>query len=222
MLEEDDHASFSSPAIAYYGGETSWSVPAPGKLGGTYYYRVRGQSLWGYGPMSNVQGVSVARFRVADTELTAGECTTLMWNFTSIKELHVVLGHGYEETAVPGQDARQVCPSVTTTYQAIVTNLDDSEETHSLTVNVSGTGCADPIIWQFSSTAYRVNGGEAFVVFWHVECAKGVWLTIGATESAVVGQNYKQVVIWEDTPFRLKIKKTNGTFVYASFSVEIK
>jgi hypothetical protein len=222
MLEEDDNASFTSPSIVYYGSATSWTVPSPGKLGGTYYYRVQGQSLWGYGPYSNVRSVSVPRFRVEDTSLTVGQCTTLTWNFTDIKELHVVLGYGYDGTAVPGQASRQVCPSVTTVYEAIVTKLDNTEETHRLVVNVTGTGCADPVVWSFASTAYSVHAGESFVVFWHVECAKAVWLVIDGKETAAVGQAHKEMTISKNTTFKLKIKKRNDEFVYASFTVGLK
>ena len=222
ILEEDDNASFSSPATVYYGDGTSWSVPDPGKLGGTYYYRVRGQNQWGYGEYSNVEAVTVPRFRVVDTSLTAGQCTTLMWNFTGIKALHVILGHGYDKTPVPGQDSRQVCPSVTTIYEAIVTKQDDGQETHRVTVYVTGSGCGDPVVWHFFSTADRVNAGESFIIFWHVECARAVWLIIDGTEAAVVGQDYKQMAIYKDTLFKLKIKKTNDDLVYASFTVHLK
>ena len=222
VLEEDDNAHFSSPTMVYYGTGTSWSATDPGRLGGTYYYRVRGQNLWGYGAYSNVEAVTVARFRVADTNLTAGQCTTLRWNFTGVKALHVVLGYGYDKTAVPGQDSRQVCPSVPTTYEAIVTNYDDSQETHSLTVNVTGSGCGDPFVEYFFPTSYKVSAGKSFVILWHVECARAVWLIIDGAESAVVGQDYRQMAIYKNTLFKLKIKKTNGDFVYASFTVYLE
>jgi len=164
VLEEDNNAGFSSPAIVYEGSETSWSVPSPGKSPGTYYYRVRGHNQWGYGPYSNVQSVRVSPFRVADTNLRAGECTRLSWNFTGIKKLHIVFGYGYDKEPVPGQGSRQVCPSVTTTYEAIVTKLDGSQETHQVTVHVSGTGCGDPIVWYFFGLfvvycSFEVEGG---------------------------------------------------------------
>jgi hypothetical protein len=222
ILEEDDNASFSSPGMVYYGTGTSWSATDPGRLGGTYYYRVRGQNQWGYGVYSNVEAVTVSRFRVEDTNLTAGQCTTLRWNFTDIKTLHVILGHGYDKTPVPGQDSRQVCPSVTTTYKAIVTRQDDSQETYELTVNVTGTGCGDPYVEYFFPTSYKVEAGETFVVLWHVECARAVWLVIGGTETAVVGRDYREVAISKNTLFKLKIKKESGDFVYASFTVEVK
>lgn len=151
VLEEDDNAGFSSPTTVYNGTGTSWSVPDPGKSPGTYYYRVRGSNQWGYGVYSNVEAVRVLPFRVADTSLTAGQCTTVTWGFTGIKELHIVFGYGYDKEGVPGQSSRQVCPSVTTTYEAIVTKHDESQETHKATVSVSGSGCGDPVVWIFCS-----------------------------------------------------------------------
>ncbi len=222
VLEEDNNASFPSPTIVYSGAETSWSVPEPGRPGGTYYYRVRAQNEWGYGMYSNVEAVAVLPFRVADTSLQAGQCTTLSWNFTGIKALHVVFGYGYDKQPVPGQDSCQVCPSVTTTYKAIATKQDDSQEIYQTTVYVTGTGCGDPIVWYFAPNTYHVHAGGTVIISWHVECAKAIWLIYGGTEKAVVGHDYKALAIAGTTLFKLKIKKTNGDFVYASFTVYLE
>jgi hypothetical protein len=223
VLEEDGDAGFSSPTIVYNGASTYWSVPDPGRAPGTYYYRVRGHNQWGYGDYSNVQAVTVGpTFRVVDTDLTAGQCTTLVWDFTGIKELHVVLGYGYDEQPVPGQDARQVCPSVSTTYKAIATKQDDSQEIYQATVHVTGSGCGDPIIWDFFPSTYQVQAGGIVLISWRVECAKGVWLIYDGTTEAVVGQSYRAMSIAKKTLFKLKVKKTNGSFVYASFTVKLK
>ncbi|MBM4466518.1 MAG: hypothetical protein FJ014_13345 [Chloroflexi bacterium] len=224
VLEEDDNASFTSPAIAYDGPGTSWSVPSPGKSPGTYYYRVRGHNQWGYGMYSNVQAVTVLPFRVAQTSLPAGQCTTLSWDFTGIKALHVVFGYGYDKEPVNGQGSRQVCPSVSTTYKAIVTRLDNTEVTYQVTVNVSGTGCGDPIIRYFVPTTYSVRAGEKFSISWNLECARAAWLTIGSgAEQAVEGVGSRiDVTIYSTTTFRLKVEKRSGGFVYASFTVQVK
>jgi hypothetical protein len=223
-LEEDDNAGFSSPTTVYEGTGTSWSVPSPGRSSGTYYYRVRGRNQWGYGDYSNVQAVTVLRFRVEHTNLNAGQCTTLAWEFTNIKKLHIIFGYGYDKEPVDGQGSRQVCPSLTTTYKATVTKQDNSEETHQVKVYVSGDGCGDPIVWYFEPNTYTVGVGAKVSVFWHVECAKGVWLQIGsAAEQGVVGHSYKaDIVLWGTTTFKLRIKKANGDNVYASFTVEVK
>ena len=61
--------------------------------------------------------------------------------------------------------------------------------------------------------------GESVVVSWHVECAKAVWLKVDGTEYPVVGNDFKMFRITETTRFKLKIKKTDGDFVYSSFTV---
>ncbi len=224
VLEEDDNASFSSPTIVYDGAGTSWSVPAPGRLSGTYYYRVRGHNQWGYGVYSNIESVTVPPFLVADTHLEVGQCTTLSWDFTGIKKLNIRYGYGYAKVGADGRGSRQVCPSVITTYEATVTRQDDSKETYKQTVYVTGSGCADPIVWLFAPTADKVNAGERVSVFWSVDCARAVWLTIGSGgEQPVVGQGFvADVAIYGDTEFELKIKREQGDYVYASFKVKVK
>ncbi|MFQ5811737.1 MAG: hypothetical protein ACE5I2_00880 [Anaerolineae bacterium] len=222
VLEEDDNASFSSPIIVYNGAGTSWSVPEPDKRPRTYYYRVRGQNEWGYGAYSNVEAVTVLPFRVAHTNLQAGQCTTLGWDFTGIKKLHIVFGYGYDKEPVPGQDSRQVCPSISTIYKAIVTKHDDSQETYQTVVYVTGTGCGDPIVRDFFSTDYHVGAGDPFTIRWHVECANTVRLIFDGTEQRVVGYDSRVMIITESTTFKLKIEKTNGDFVYASFTVHVE
>lgn len=223
VLEEDDNAGFSSPTILCESVGTSWSVPSPGKASGTYYYRVRGRNQWGYGEYSNVQAVTVAQFRIANTNLPAGQCTTLSWDFSGIKELHIVFGYGYDKQPVPGQGSRQVCPSLTTTYKAIVTKLDNSEVTHELTVNVSGSGCGDPYVLYFEAIPDTVGVGGKVSIFWHVECAKAVWLQIPGSEQGVVGEGFKtDIVIYSTTTFKLKIQKTSGDYVYASCKAKVK
>jgi hypothetical protein len=220
VLEEDDNASFTSPAIMYDGAGTSWAVPSPGKSAGIYYYRVRARNQWGYGEYSNVEAVTVP-FVVERTNLNAGQCTTLSWAFSGIKALHIVFGYGYDKEPVSGHGSRQVCPSISTIYKAIVTKLDNSEEIYQVAVLVSGTGCGDPIIWDFSPNMDHVRAGESVVVSWRLECAKAVWLVVDGTEYAVVGHDFKTFTITKATTFKLKVQKTTGDFVYASFTVRL-
>jgi hypothetical protein len=173
---------------------------------------------------SNIQAVTVSPFRAANTSLQVGQCTTLSWDFTGIKGLHIVFGYGYDKEPVNGQGSRQVCPSVSTTYKAIVTKLDNTEETHQITVSVNGTGCSDPIVWYFAPTTYSVRAGEKFSVFWYVECAKAVWFIIGsgADQPAQGLDSRIDVIIYSTTTFKLKIEKRSGGFVYASFTIQVR
>ena len=225
VLEEDDDASFSSPTTVYDDAGTWWSVPDPGRLPGTYYYRVRGRNQWGYGGYSNIESVTVPPFLIADTSLEVGQCTTLSWDFTGIKKLHIKYGYGYAKVGADGQGSRQVCPSITTTYEATATRQDDSQETYKVTVYVTGSGCADPIVWHFSPTTYEVNPGQKFSISWRVTCARAVWFIIGSgSEQPVVGDEglALDVAIYDDTEFRLKIRREQGDYVYAAFTVDVK
>ena len=130
VLEEDKSAAFPSPTTVYDGAGTSWSVTDTGKRPGTYYYRVRGHNEWGYGAYSNVEAVTVRALRAEHAYLTVWQCTTLSWDFTGIKALYVSSGYGYDRDGVFGQSSYQVCPGVTTIYEALVVNQDDSQELH--------------------------------------------------------------------------------------------
>jgi hypothetical protein len=57
-LQEDDNASFSSPATVY-GPGTNLSWNATGKAVGTYYYRVKASNNNGDSPWSNTQSATV-------------------------------------------------------------------------------------------------------------------------------------------------------------------
>ena len=162
--------------------------------------------------------------RTDHTTLIAGECTTLRWDFGGIKAVYVIFGMGYSEEGVGGHGSRQVCPSVTTTYQARLVNNDDSTSTHESTVNVSGSACADPVIERFDPTAFDVSVDEPFSIFWDVSCAQNVWFIVGDEEQELVDNSGKRISlrVTANTVFRLKVEKSANDFVYASFTVKIK
>ncbi len=168
--------------------------------------------------------VPTTGFRADQTNLSAGQCTTLRWDFDNINAIYITLGMGYEKEGQPGHNSRQVCPSVTTTYQAEVIKQDSSVQTHSVTVNVSGSGCGDPYVTQFAPTTFEVAAGAPFSVFWQVDCAKSVKYIKGSGPEQPVSGHDKKIdeVINNNTTFRLKIEKNAGGFVYASFAVRVK
>jgi hypothetical protein len=220
-LEEDVSADFPNPAQVYSGTDLSWTVPAPGKMPGSYFYRVRGHNAWGYGEYSNVETVTAVPFRADDSSLPAGQCTTLHWAFDSIKALYISFGYGYDKEGVPGHGTRQVCPSVTTTYEALAVK-DGGDETYQVTIDVSGTGCGDPVIQAFYANTYNVQPGEQFGIAWDVDCAKTVHLIIGnGPEEPVTGEGSKNVRIYTTAVFTLKVQKTDGNYVYRTFTVYV-
>jgi len=60
VLQEDDNSSFSTPQE--YDMGAALSTAFTNKPGGRYYYRVRGQNVWGYGEWSNVESTLVGYF----------------------------------------------------------------------------------------------------------------------------------------------------------------
>jgi hypothetical protein len=221
ILEEDVGASFSNPTQVYNGNGLSWPVAGQGKKAGTYYYRVRGHNAWGYGAYSNVESVMVPPFRADAVQLPAGQCTTLRWEFDNVKSVHISFGYGYDKEGVSGYGTRQVCPSVTTTYEALV-KRDSGSETYKVTINVSGTGCGDPVIRAFYANTYNVRPGEEFGIAWSVDCAKTVHLIIGdGPVEPVTGKGSTNLRIYATTLFTLKVQKSDDTFVYRTFTVYV-
>ncbi len=218
-LQEDTDPDFGDPTLVYAGTQSSWSTTE--HEAGTYYYRVRAEGPTGQSDWSNVESTSVQGFRADDSSLVVGECTTLRWDFDDIQAIYVSFGYGYDKEGVPGHGSREVCPSVDTTYEALVVEKDGSHTRYQVIVEVVGNGCADPVIERFSSTASSVYPGEKFSVFWDVECAESVYLIIGGgAEEPVGGHGSKiDVTIYETTLFELKVEKEDGSFVYATFTV---
>jgi hypothetical protein len=222
VLQQDTRSNFSSPTTVFSGPQTSWSVT--GQPPGTYYYRVMATGPSGESGWSNIQSASVFRFRADDSQVTVGQCTTLRWDFTNIRAIYISFGYGWDKVGVPGQGSRQVCPSRTTTYEALVVKQDWGQEVHRATVQATGDGCADPVIARFSPTTYEVYPGEAFSIFWDVECARTVHFIQGDGDPIPVGGHDSRidVRITSDTLFRLRVQKSDGNYVYASFTVRIR
>jgi hypothetical protein len=220
ILQEATNPDFTSPA-EYTRTDTSW--PATNKAPGTYYYRVRAAGPTGQSDWSNTQSVTVQRFRLDTGQLPAGQCTILRWDFDNIRSIHVSLGYGYDKVGVTGHGSAQVCPSVDTTYEAFVVRTDGSAEVYKASVDVTGTGCGDPVIYRFSPTATEVRAGEKFSIFWDVECAESVHLIIsnGPAEPVTGHGSRIDLVIYSDTLFQLEVEKQDGAFVYASFTVAV-
>jgi hypothetical protein len=170
-------------------------------------------------PPAPVSGLSADQ-----TNLNAGQCTELRWDFPGMKAFYISLGYGYDKEVKPTTSSYMVCPSITTTYETTVVRPDDTQDFPSLTINVSGGGCGDPYITRFSPTTDRVSAGQPFSIFWDVDCAKAVYyIREGGGEEPVGGHDKRiDVTINKDTLFQLKVKRSNGDTHNASFTVRTK
>ena len=222
LLEEANNPDFTNAIVVYNGPGLSWN--APNRLPGLYYYRVRGHNVYGYGPYSNTQWAQVS-FRADKTDLNIGECTQLRWNFTGIKAIYISFGYGYDHEGVAGVGSRQVCPSVSTTYEALVVYPDDSEETFTEFINVTGDHlCMDPVIYSFAPTTYQVSPGEKFSIFWNSKCAHAAYFKFGVNPEILVDlvDSHIDAQIYGDTTFQLRLRKDGWGDAIATFVVKIK
>lgn len=220
VLEESTSSTFASATQVYSGANTSFNVT--GKDGGTYFYRVRAQLNTVFSPWSNVQSAAVSAFEADATSLTVGQCTTLRWDFAGIKSFRVKLGKGYDFVGKNGTDTATVCPAVTTTYVAEVTNNDNSVNTYELTINVTGTGCgngkSDPYINKLQSNKSSINGTETIELSWNAQCANRIELLIDTDNNGtidqiipVTGEETRNFTISKTTKYSLKVFRANST-----------
>lgn len=224
-LEEDDNSSFSSPTVVYSGTGTSWTVPAPGKSAGTYYYRVIAGNEYGNSLYSQTQSTTVftGSFTVDASAIPAGSCTTLRWNFSNIQAIYINFAYGFDKKGVSGVGSSTICPSIDTTYEALIIKTDGSQQTYQAAVDVTGTTCGDPYVQRFDSTTYDVNPNEKFTIFWNVSCAKAVFLQIGTgPEQGVTGNSSREVTLTQTSLIKLRVEYNNRTLSdNASFTVVV-
>ncbi len=71
------------------------------------------------------------QFEVSPSTIIGGDCVTITWNVTGVKEVY------FNDVGVGGSDTVVDCPTVTTTYRLRVVKLDDTEQTQEIEVVVS-------------------------------------------------------------------------------------
>jgi hypothetical protein len=75
-------------------------------------------------------GMIGPNLRADKNPISYGECTTIRWDVDNIDSVY------FEGQPVVGHDAREVCPKETTTYTLMVIELDGSQRTFPITINV--------------------------------------------------------------------------------------
>jgi polar amino acid transport system substrate-binding protein len=146
-------------------------------------------------------------FYADSTSIKEGDCTTIHWDVSNIKEVYFYRqGQNWEDNGVAGQGSREVCPSNTTTYILRVVNTDDSVNENKITINVEQNATA-PEINQFSiDPKGQAPAGTCIMVYWDVS---------GDVEKVDITRNGD--VVWDDAPFRGSIQdcpQGAGTFTY--------
>ena len=227
VLEQSPANDFSITTTLQITG-TSYSVdisadPFP------HYFRITGVNQYGTSPYSNVVSAIETELSADRTTINAnaGECTTVRWSFTGTEKLLINHARGVDKVAQPETSSMQVCPSVTTTYEATAFYHDGTSVTQQVQIAVTGDSCnRDPYVAQYNPTTTVVYPGEEFTVTWDVRCASKVFLQVGADIETEVN-HYDQVsyVIHRPTEFKLRVVKyAGGTTVFeepATFGVSV-
>lgn len=73
----------------------------------------------------------VIEFKTSNGTITAGECVTISWRVENIKEVY------YNDVGVTGNESREECPTVTTTYKLTVVKLDNTIDERFITITVN-------------------------------------------------------------------------------------
>ena len=177
-------------------------------------YRVAGVNSFGLGEWSNIVTLANANLNADKLTINAdsNECTTLRWDFTGISGFYMNFAHGFKQRATDGTGTRTVCPSVTTTYEARIVDSSGNETSASVTINVTGSSCnKDPYINKFESSVSSVNDNTDFTVSWDVQCATGIYYSIGSgTEVPVTGVETRTERLTSDTAYKIRVTGANS------------
>lgn len=96
-------------------------------------------------------------FWVDNPVINQGQCTTLRWDVQNIQAVWVYpQGANFQDWPTTGQGSRQVCPTVTTTYEMRVQLTNGSTEFRQLTVTVNQVNPLANSSWAL--TAMNVTG----------------------------------------------------------------
>lgn len=152
------------------------------------------------------------------TTIAAGECTTLHWKVDNVTAVYL------DDEGVGGEDSRQKCPAVSTTYTLHVWR-GQTDTPYPLTITVTGsvTCSGDPVIdVPLGATANNVAVGEEFSLVWSVYNIKGVWLVADGAEYPEAGTgSLNGNMAWHEFSYGepgthkyyLKLQKCDNSFV---------
>ena len=119
----------------------------------------------------NPNGDYTMNFWADNTNISAGQCTTLRWDVRNVQAVYLN-GEG-----VPGVSQRDVCPGQTTTYTLTATKMDGTQDSRQVTINVSGgqpPPPETPKIDQFSVSSNQIHLGECVTFNWRTDNAQAI------------------------------------------------
>jgi len=109
-------------------------------------------------------------FTVDRTNIKQGECVNFYWKVENVREVYFYpQGADWRKYGVAGEANKTECPSVTTTYELRVVNLDGSVNLYQKTINVEPVAGA-PVIAQFTVDPNpQITVGQCVTVRWKID-----------------------------------------------------
>jgi len=153
-------------------------------------------------------------FSVNRTQIQAGECVTLHWRVSGVKEVYVYAeGERWREHGVVGEGQREVCPPQTATYNLRVIHLDGSKEERQVVVSVQ-PAAGPSVIQQFTVDRVEIRSGECVTFRWRVEGVKAVYFHPEGgrwQDYGVEGVKQQQVCPSQSTTYHLRVIKRDDS-----------
>jgi ABC-type amino acid transport substrate-binding protein len=153
-------------------------------------------------------GPPTRTFTVEATHIAPGECTRFSWNVESVREIYFYArGSQWESQPAVGQETRQVCPPITTTYDLRIVDADGNTEVRSITILV------DALAQLPLSTRLSTNPPSTIALG---ECITLAWEVRGDPDRVQIVRD--QSVLWANAPQAGSLQDcppAAGTLVYA-------
>ena len=138
-------------------------------------------------------------FRVDRNNILQGECVNFTWTVQGARAVYFyALGEAWQNSQVPPQSQRQVCPPNTTTYYLRVVRNDGNVEERQIAITVRPNVNA-PTIAQFVAAPAQVTVGQCVQLQWDVQ---------GSVTRITLSNQFR--VIWDNAPSRGNTQDCTG------------
>ena len=138
-------------------------------------------------------------FRVDRNNILQGECINFTWNVQGARSVFFYAqGEAWQNSPVPPQSSRQVCPPSSTTYFLRVVRNDGNVEERQIAVTVRPNVNA-PTIAQFVAAPPQLTVGQCVQLQWDVQ---------GSVTRVTISNQFR--VIWDNAPARGNTQDCTG------------
>jgi len=138
-------------------------------------------------------------FRVDRNNILQGECVNFNWNVQGARAVYFyTVGEAWQNSQVPPQSSRQVCPANTTTFYLRVVRNDGNVEERQQPITVRPNVNA-PTIAQFVGAPSQVTVGQCVQLQWDVQ---------GSVTRVTLSNQFR--VIWDNAPSRGNTQDCTG------------